>query len=318
MVCFVLTEGLKLWSQRWTHWVLAFLMSIKWLNSFLDQTTATKSRSTRHRTNLIRGRVTNAKSRSTTPRVIAHDKTTTKKRLTTHDPSQHKHTKLKLNIQIHTNMASCFSFFILLCRWSDFQSLATQRKQALESALNIQNYNLECNEIKSWMKEKTKVIESTQSLGNDLAGVMALQRKLTGMERDLEAIQVKRKASLRLIRNKVIVALAFLLLILFCFLLHRVSWMTCILRLRSWHLSTPSRKRRSRVDWLKSRRCGMSCEPPWNGARSLWAKPLSFKASLEILMTSRPGCLVHRPPWHPRTHLHLWRKQSVCWHSMRP
>uniref|UniRef100_A0A8C2I6D3 Spectrin beta chain n=1 Tax=Cyprinus carpio TaxID=7962 RepID=A0A8C2I6D3_CYPCA len=69
-------------------------------------------------------------------------------------------------------------------------SLSDQRKQALESALNIQNYHLECNEIKSWMKEKTKVIESTQSLGNDLAGVMALQRKLTGMERDLEAIQL--------------------------------------------------------------------------------------------------------------------------------
>ncbi|XP_051977806.1 spectrin beta chain, non-erythrocytic 1-like isoform X1 [Xyrauchen texanus] len=76
-------------------------------------------------------------------------------------------------------------------RWSDFQSLVNQHKQALESALNIQNYHLECNEIKSWMKEKTKVIESTQSLGNDLAGVMALQRKLTGMERDLEAIQGK-------------------------------------------------------------------------------------------------------------------------------
>uniref|UniRef100_A0A7N8XQE4 Spectrin beta chain n=1 Tax=Mastacembelus armatus TaxID=205130 RepID=A0A7N8XQE4_9TELE len=59
------------------------------------------------------------------------------------------------------------------------------------SALNIQNYHLECNEIQSWMKEKTKVIESTQSLGNDLAGVMALQRKLTGMERDLEAIEGK-------------------------------------------------------------------------------------------------------------------------------
>lgn len=42
------------------------------------------------------------------------------------------------------------------------------------------------------MREKTKVIESTQGLGNDLAGVMALQRKLTGMERDLEAIQVRR------------------------------------------------------------------------------------------------------------------------------
>lgn len=94
-------------------------------------------------------------------------------------------------------MALCFFvlIIILLCRWSDFQSLANQRKQALESALNIQNYHLECNEIKSWMKEKTKVIESTQSLGNDLAGVMALQRKLTGMERDLEAIQVQRYAS---------------------------------------------------------------------------------------------------------------------------
>ncbi|XP_030637999.1 spectrin family protein isoform X2 [Chanos chanos] len=76
-------------------------------------------------------------------------------------------------------------------RWKEFQQLASQRKQALESALNIQNYHLECNEIQTWMKEKTKVIESTQGLGNDLAGVMALQRKLTGMERDLEAIQGK-------------------------------------------------------------------------------------------------------------------------------
>uniref|UniRef100_A0A4W5N7B6 Spectrin beta chain n=1 Tax=Hucho hucho TaxID=62062 RepID=A0A4W5N7B6_9TELE len=76
-------------------------------------------------------------------------------------------------------------------RWKEFQRLADQRKHALESALNIQNYHLECNEIQSWMREKTKVIESTESLGNDLAGVMALQRKLTGMERDLEAIQGK-------------------------------------------------------------------------------------------------------------------------------
>ncbi|CAB1316083.1 unnamed protein product [Coregonus sp. 'balchen'] len=76
-------------------------------------------------------------------------------------------------------------------RWKEFQRLADQRKHALESALNIQNYHLECNEIQTWMREKTKVIESTESLGNDLAGVMALQRKLTGMERDLEAIQGK-------------------------------------------------------------------------------------------------------------------------------
>lgn len=85
---------------------------------------------------------------------------------------------------------SCNTFY-LPCRWHEFQRLANERKQALESALNLQNYHLECNELQSWMKEKTKVIESTQGLGNDLAGVMALQRKLTGMERDLEAIQVQ-------------------------------------------------------------------------------------------------------------------------------
>uniref|UniRef100_A0A663FIP0 Spectrin beta chain n=1 Tax=Aquila chrysaetos chrysaetos TaxID=223781 RepID=A0A663FIP0_AQUCH len=74
----------------------------------------------------------------------------------------------------------------LNARWARFRALADQKKEALTSALNIQNYHLECNETTSWMREKTKVIESTQGLGNDLAGVMALQRKLSGMERDLE------------------------------------------------------------------------------------------------------------------------------------
>uniref|UniRef100_A0A8C5M7R5 Spectrin beta chain n=1 Tax=Leptobrachium leishanense TaxID=445787 RepID=A0A8C5M7R5_9ANUR len=76
-------------------------------------------------------------------------------------------------------------------RWSQFRELVDRTKDALSSALSIQNYHLECNETKSWIREKTKVIESTQDLGNDLAGVMALQRKLTGMERDLAAIEAK-------------------------------------------------------------------------------------------------------------------------------
>ncbi|XP_034966856.1 spectrin beta chain, non-erythrocytic 1 isoform X3 [Zootoca vivipara] len=76
-------------------------------------------------------------------------------------------------------------------RWSQFRELVDVKKEALLSALSIQNYHLECNETKSWIREKTKVIESTQELGNDLAGVIALQRKLTGMERDLVAIEAK-------------------------------------------------------------------------------------------------------------------------------
>ncbi|XP_075693547.1 spectrin beta chain, non-erythrocytic 2 isoform X1 [Rhinoderma darwinii] len=79
----------------------------------------------------------------------------------------------------------------LNARWNNFRQLVDQKKNALDSALEIQNYHLECNETVCWIREKTKVIESTQSLGNDLAGVTALQRKLTGMERDLEAIQRK-------------------------------------------------------------------------------------------------------------------------------
>uniref|UniRef100_A0A674E0T5 Spectrin beta chain n=1 Tax=Salmo trutta TaxID=8032 RepID=A0A674E0T5_SALTR len=76
-------------------------------------------------------------------------------------------------------------------RWSQFRDLSDQKKESLISALGVQNYHLDCNETKSWIREKTKVIESTQELGNDLTGVMALQRKLTGMERDLVAIEDK-------------------------------------------------------------------------------------------------------------------------------
>ncbi|XP_007943141.1 spectrin beta chain, non-erythrocytic 2 [Orycteropus afer afer] len=76
-------------------------------------------------------------------------------------------------------------------RWQQFRSLADGKKVALTSALSIQNYHLECTETQAWMREKTKVIESTQGLGNDLAGVLALQRKLAGTERDLEAIAAR-------------------------------------------------------------------------------------------------------------------------------
>ncbi|XP_042532451.1 spectrin beta chain, non-erythrocytic 2 isoform X2 [Dipodomys spectabilis] len=76
-------------------------------------------------------------------------------------------------------------------RWRQFRSLADGKKAALTSALSIQNYHLECTETQAWMREKTKVIESTQGLGNDLAGVLALQRKLAGTERDLEAIAAR-------------------------------------------------------------------------------------------------------------------------------
>jgi len=45
--------------------------------------------------------------------------------------------------------------------------------------------------LQTWICEKMKVVESTDELGDDLAGVMALQRRLAGMQKDLDAIQSK-------------------------------------------------------------------------------------------------------------------------------
>lgn len=45
--------------------------------------------------------------------------------------------------------------------------------------------------FQTWIRDKAKLIESTDELGNDLGGVITLQRRLSGLERDLAAIQAK-------------------------------------------------------------------------------------------------------------------------------
>lgn len=51
-------------------------------------------------------------------------------------------------------------------RWSQFRDLVDQKKESLSSALGVQNYHLECNETKSWIKEKTKVPTGPELLGS--------------------------------------------------------------------------------------------------------------------------------------------------------
>lgn len=43
----------------------------------------------------------------------------------------------------------------------------------------------------TWIDEKKKLLEATEDLGDDLVGIMTLQRRLSGMERDLAAIHAK-------------------------------------------------------------------------------------------------------------------------------
>ncbi|KAK2104341.1 hypothetical protein P7K49_018197 [Saguinus oedipus] len=72
-----------------------------------------------------------------------------------------------------------------------FQTLVSKRREAVDSALRVHNYCVDCEETSKWITDKTKVVESTKDLGRDLAGVIAIQRKLSGLERDVAAIQAR-------------------------------------------------------------------------------------------------------------------------------
>lgn len=76
-------------------------------------------------------------------------------------------------------------------RWNDLEDLAKNKRGALTMAHDVNTWHIECQETMTWIREKAKLVESTDDLGNDLSGVMQLQRRLSGLERDLAAIQAK-------------------------------------------------------------------------------------------------------------------------------
>lgn len=78
-----------------------------------------------------------------------------------------------------------------LGRWQAFQTMVSDRREAVGSALRVHNYCVDCEETSKWIQDKTKVVESTKDLGRDLTGVIAIQRKLSGLERDVAAIQAR-------------------------------------------------------------------------------------------------------------------------------
>ncbi|NXH75469.1 SPTB1 protein, partial [Hydrobates tethys] len=81
-------------------------------------------------------------------------------------------------------------------RWDRFRELASERRRAVGSALRLLNYRLECEETRQWLRSKARAVEATAELGRDLAGVLATQRKLYGIEREL-AVAEDRLAALR-------------------------------------------------------------------------------------------------------------------------
>ncbi|KAG9272889.1 spectrin beta chain, non-erythrocytic 4 isoform X2 [Astyanax mexicanus] len=76
-------------------------------------------------------------------------------------------------------------------RWNRMVELVEHKKDHLDSILRIQNYLLECTEIKSQIQEKRKAIDATQYVGSDLGSVLALQRRLSTMEGALAVLEPK-------------------------------------------------------------------------------------------------------------------------------
>ena len=74
--------------------------------------------------------------------------------------------------------------------WADLRTVAKYREEKLREAHEIQKFNRDADETKSWMNEKDTALLS-DDYGRDLASVQALQRKHEGLERDLAALEDK-------------------------------------------------------------------------------------------------------------------------------
>lgn len=76
-------------------------------------------------------------------------------------------------------------------RWNRLMQLDSAKRAEIYSAYDLRQYFIEAQETTTWIRDKSKLIESTDELSDDLGGIVQLQRRLSGMERDLAAIQSK-------------------------------------------------------------------------------------------------------------------------------
>ncbi|CAF0910362.1 unnamed protein product [Didymodactylos carnosus] len=75
--------------------------------------------------------------------------------------------------------------------WAQLRKLVDKKRDDLSSTFGVQTFHIECNETISWIQDKIRIVQSTEDLGRDLGGVMTMQRRLSGLERDMAAIQSK-------------------------------------------------------------------------------------------------------------------------------
>ncbi|KAL7669647.1 hypothetical protein ACOME3_010294 [Neoechinorhynchus agilis] len=76
-------------------------------------------------------------------------------------------------------------------KWEDLKIAVDLKREEIKSTFGVQTFHIECDETITWIQDKVKIVQSTEELGRDLSGVMTMQRRLSGIERDLGAIQAK-------------------------------------------------------------------------------------------------------------------------------
>ncbi|PAA89940.1 hypothetical protein BOX15_Mlig021076g1 [Macrostomum lignano] len=79
----------------------------------------------------------------------------------------------------------------LNAEWNELADLVDQRKAKINNAYDYNKYKIECRETTNWIKEKCQLVESTDELGNDLGGIMQLQRRLQNLNSDMAAIEAR-------------------------------------------------------------------------------------------------------------------------------
>lgn len=75
--------------------------------------------------------------------------------------------------------------------WNSLADLVEARREQLAISYQYNQYLLECKQTGEWIRDKSRLVESTDELGDDLAGIMQLQRRMGGLQRDMDAIRAK-------------------------------------------------------------------------------------------------------------------------------
>lgn len=68
-----------------------------------------------------------------------------------------------------------FSLLQLNHEWADLRDKAEAKRDQLNSAHGVQTFHIECRETISWIEDKKRILQSTDSLEMDLTGIMTLQ-----------------------------------------------------------------------------------------------------------------------------------------------